>query len=128
MIHEQCAVARSGARPFQICKQLYWNLSVQDSHLSRDARKPVFWVSDHVRHRPGCTVTEDGQMLENLDLERKRIVSYPGSKNKDNDQLRGHREADLRLWFRICRLLIFPCTGSFTLKALSKNSMAIISV
>ena len=31
------------------------------SSLSRDARKPVFWVSHlQVRHKPGCTTTEDG--------------------------------------------------------------------
>ena len=28
--------------------------------LSLDVRKPVFGVSDLVRHKPGCTVTEDG--------------------------------------------------------------------
>ena len=32
---------------------------------------------------------------------------YPCSENKGADQLRGNREADLRLWFGICRLLIF---------------------
>ena len=30
------------------------------SHLSGVARKPVFGVSDQVRHKPGCTTTEDG--------------------------------------------------------------------
>ena len=38
---------------------------------------------------------------------------YPCSENKDADQLRGYREADLRLCFRICRLLVFPRDGSF---------------
>ena len=38
---------------------------------------------------------------------------YPCSENKDADQLRGYREADLRLCFRLCRLLVFPCRGSF---------------
>ena len=33
---------------------------------------------------------------------------YPCSENKDADQLRGYREADLRLCFRLCRLLVFP--------------------
>ena len=33
---------------------------------------------------------------------------YPSSENKGADQLRGHREADLRLCFRLCRLLVFP--------------------
>ena len=37
----------------------------------------------------------------------------PCSENKGADQLRGNREADLRLCFRICRLLVFPCGGSF---------------
>ena len=38
---------------------------------------------------------------------------YPSSENKDADQLRGHREADLRLCFRLCRLLVFPRGGSY---------------
>ena len=38
---------------------------------------------------------------------------YPSSENKGADQLRGYREADLRLCFRQCRLLVFPWGGSF---------------
>ena len=38
---------------------------------------------------------------------------YPSSGNKGADQLRGYREADLRLCFRLCRLLVFPWGGSF---------------
>ena len=37
---------------------------------------------------------------------------YLCSKNKDADQLRGYREADLRLCFRPCKLLVFSRTGS----------------
>ena len=37
---------------------------------------------------------------------------YPSSENKGADQLRGYREADLRLCFRICKLLVFPRSGS----------------
>ena len=37
---------------------------------------------------------------------------YPCSENKGADQLRGYREADLRLCFRICRLLVFSRGGS----------------
>ena len=33
---------------------------------------------------------------------------YSSSENKGDDQLRGYREADLRLCFRLCRLLVFP--------------------
>ena len=36
---------------------------------------------------------------------------YPSSENKGTDQLRGYREADLRLCFRLCRLLVFPWGG-----------------
>ena len=39
---------------------------------------------------------------------------YPSSKKKGADQLRGHREADLRLCFRLCRLLVFPWGGSYS--------------
>ena len=38
---------------------------------------------------------------------------YPCSENKDADQLRGYREADLHLCFRLCKLLVFSCTGSY---------------
>ena len=37
---------------------------------------------------------------------------YPSSENNGADQLRGYREADLHLCFRICRLLVFPWGGS----------------
>ena len=38
---------------------------------------------------------------------------YLCSENKGADQLRGYREADLRLCFRLCRLLVFPWGGSY---------------
>ena len=40
---------------------------------------------------------------------------YPCSENKGADQLRGYREADLRLCFRICKTLGFSWCGSFIL-------------
>ena len=39
-------------------------------------------------------------------------MCFPSSENKGADQLRGYREADLRLCFRLCRLLVFPWGGS----------------
>ena len=39
---------------------------------------------------------------------------YPSSENKGADQLRSYCEADLRLCFRLYRLLVFPCGGSNT--------------
>ena len=51
---------------------------------------------------------------------------YPCSENKDADQLRGYREADLRLCFRPCKLLVFSRTGSnhLSLKVYWKNMNA----
>ena len=42
--------------------QIFGNLVVLDmyNNMSLVLRKPVFGVSDLVRHKPGCTVTEDG--------------------------------------------------------------------
>ena len=38
---------------------------------------------------------------------------YPCSENKGADQLRGYREADLRLCFRICKKPVFSRRGSY---------------
>ena len=45
-------------------------------------------------------------------IEAEEELYYPSSENKGADQLRGNREADLRLCFRLCRLLVFPRGGS----------------
>ena len=47
-----------------------------------------------------------------MDLESEELY-YPCSENKGADQLRSYCEADLRLCFRLCRLLVFPCGGSY---------------
>ena len=41
-----------------------------NSHVSHFARKPVFGVSDQVRHKPGCAATEDSWRHALLDLEK----------------------------------------------------------
>ena len=46
-------------------------------------------------------------------IQVEEELYYPSSENKGADQLRGYREADLRLCFRKCRLLVFPRGGSF---------------
>ena len=38
---------------------------------------------------------------------------YPCSENKGADQLRGYREADLRLCFRIGKIPVFSRCGSY---------------
>ena len=41
---------------------------------------------------------------------------YPSGENKGADQLRGHREADLRLCFRICQNPVFSRRGSYRIE------------
>ena len=43
-------------------------------YLGLVVEKPVFGVSDLVRHKPGCTATEDGKRLEISDLGSRGIV------------------------------------------------------
>ena len=49
-------------------------------------------------------------------MKEEEGLYYPLSENKGADQLRGYSKAGLRLCFRICRLLVFSCDGSFTSK------------
>ena len=46
-------------------------------------------------------------------IYKEEGLSYPYSQNKGADQLRGHREADLRLRFRICKKPVFSKRGSY---------------
>ena len=49
---------------------------------------------------------------------------YPCSENKDADQLRGYREADLRLCFRPSKLLVFSRTGSYCSRTSVRNLLS----
>ena len=40
-------------------------------------------------------------------IQQVEVLYYPSSETKGADQLCGYREADQRLCFRICRLLVF---------------------
>ena len=68
-------------------------------------RKPTFWFS---------TRTETNRAVQSQKMDRgltfrfKKVegLYYLCSENKGADQLRGYREADLRLCFCICRMLV----------------------
>ena len=49
---------------------------------------------------------------------------YPCSENKVADQLRGYREAELRLCFRICKKPFFSQRGSYMQTTKGQNSCA----
>ena len=69
-------------------------------------RKPTFWFST-------WSDTTKAVQLQKMDRGLKfRIYKVEGlfylcSENKGADQLRGNREADLRLCFHICKTLVF---------------------
>ena len=75
--------------------------------MSRVTRKPVFGVSNQVRHKSGCTATEDGFWIKEVEG-----LYYLCSKKKGADQLHGYRTADLPLCFHICKKQVFSCCSS----------------
>ena len=69
-------------------------------------RKPTFWFltrSDTNR------AVQSQKMAGGLKFRFKKVegLYYLCSENKGADQLRGYREADLRLCFCICKMLVF---------------------
>ena len=60
--------------------------------MSRNARKTVFWVSDPVRHKTACTVTEAGQKIGISDLRRTGIVLCSEIKGADLRLIFSHRQ------------------------------------
>ena len=69
-------------------------------------RKPVFGISDQVRHKPAVQSHKIARGLTFCIKEVERLY-YPCSENKEADQLRGYRKADQGLCFRICKKPVF---------------------
>ena len=81
-------------------------VSDRSKDMSRVMRKPMFWFltrSDTNR------AVQSQTMARGLKFRFKKVegLYYLCSENKGADQLRGYREADLRLCFRICKMLVF---------------------
>ena len=74
-------------------------------------RKPI-WVSDQVQYTNQPVQSQKIVRSLKFRMKEEEGLYYPFSENKGADQLRGNREAGLRLCFRICRLLVFSCGGS----------------
>ena len=95
---------------FQEASYLLW-LCRPWSEKCRVMRKPTFWF-------PTWSDTNQAVQLQKMAKGLKfwiYIVEglyYLWSENKDADQLRGYRAADLRLCFRICKTLVFSWHGS----------------
>ena len=98
--------------------------------ISRDAahcviRKLTFWFLN-------WSDTNQAVQLQKMTRGLKfRIWKVEGSyylcsENKGVDQLRGYREADLRLCFRIRKTLVFSLRGSFDVLMFSLHSATVV--
>ena len=74
--------------------------------MSRLVGKPTMWFPNRSDTNRPLQLQKQARSLKYWGYVVEELY-YPSSENKDADQLRGHREADLRLCFRICRLLGF---------------------
>ena len=75
------------------------------SEMSREARKPGVGVSDKVRLKPACTVSEERILKCWVEVEGD--LYYLSSEDKGADQLCSNCTADLRLCFRIGKHSVF---------------------
>ena len=75
-------------------------------NMSRVMRKPTMWFLTRSDTNKAVQLLETTRGLK-FCIYEVEVFYYPSSENKDADQLRGYREADLRLCFRICRSLVF---------------------
>ena len=74
--------------------------------MSRVMRKPTFWFSTRSDKKRAVQLQKMARGLK-FRIKIEEGLYYRCSENKGADQLCGHREADLRLCFRICKMLVF---------------------
>ena len=79
--------------------------------LSHLVGKPTIWFPNRSDTNRPVQPQMTARSLK-FRLKEEEGLYYSCCENKGADELRGYREADLRLCFRICRLLVFPCGGS----------------
>ena len=69
-------------------------------------RKPTFLFSTFSDTNQAVQLQKIARGLK-FQIWKVEGLYYLCSENKGADQLRGYREADLRLGFRICKMLVF---------------------
>ena len=74
--------------------------------MSPDVRKSTFWFPTRSNTNQAVQLWKMARGLKFRILKVDGLY-YLWSENKSADQLRGYREADLRLCFRICKRLVF---------------------
>ena len=75
--------------------------------LSHLVGKPTMWFPNRSDTNRPVQPQMTARSLK-FCLKEEEGLYYSCCENKGADQLRGYREADLRLCFRLCRLLVFP--------------------
>ena len=75
-------------------------------YLSHLVGKPTMWFQNRSDTNQPVQAQKRARSLK-FRFEVEEEFYYPSSENKGADQLRGFREADLRLCFCQCRLLVF---------------------
>ena len=83
------------------------SLSVRTPKMSRLVGKPTMWFPNRSDTNQAVQSQKQARSLK-FRIKEEEEVYYPCSENKGADQLRSYCEADLRLCFRKCRLLVFP--------------------
>ena len=73
--------------------------------------KPTIWFPNRSDTKWPVQLQKQARSLKFWGYVEEELY-YRSSENKGADQLRGYSEADLRLCFRLCRLLVFPWGGS----------------
>ena len=79
--------------------------------MSRNVGKPTMLILTWSDTNQAVQLVEMARGLKSSIAEVEGLY-YPCSENKGADQLPGHRETDLCLCFRICKLLVFSQLGS----------------
>ena len=85
---------------------------VKIQNMSRLVVKPTMWFPNRSDTNRPVQLQKQARSLKFWNYIEEKLY-YPSSENKGADQLRGYREVDLRLCFRLCRLLVFPRGGSY---------------
>ena len=75
-------------------------------------RKPTFWFPTRSDTNQAVQLQKMARGLK-FRIKKKDGLYYLCCGNKGADQLRGYREADLRLCFCICKMLVFLRRGLF---------------
>ena len=75
-------------------------------YMSRVMRKPTFWFTTWSDTNQAVQLQKMARGLK-FRIRKVEGLYYLCSENKGADQLRGYREADLRLCFHICKTLVF---------------------